>query len=113
MAAPDDEPPPPSLKRAVTPSSSKEGTIPAADVGEGVLRAELRRFGADLRRERSRCRLTQERLAELAELNIRTLQRIEAGEINVLLTTVLRLHRALRCSWERLLPAGEQDAADR
>jgi hypothetical protein len=37
-------------------------------------------------------------------LNIRNLQRIEAGEIDVLLTTALRLRKALGCSLERLLP---------
>lgn len=48
--------------------------------------------------------VTQERLAELVDLNIRTLQRIEAGETNILLTTVLRFQRALGCSWESLMP---------
>jgi len=47
--------------------------------------------------------LTQEKLAELADLNIRTIQKIEAGELNVLITTAIRLQRALKCSWERLL----------
>jgi DNA-binding XRE family transcriptional regulator len=41
--------------------------------------------------------LTQERLAELANLNTRTIQKIEAGNINILLTTVVRLRRALAC----------------
>jgi len=39
--------------------------------------------------------MTQETLAELADLNIRTVQKIEAGEINILLTTFLRLQKAL------------------
>lgn len=66
--------------------------------------AELARFGANLRRERSIKKMTQERLAELTDLNIRTVQRIEAGEVNILITTVIRLQRALECEWERLLP---------
>ena len=49
--------------------------------------------------------ITQERLAELVDLNIRTVQKIEAGEINILLTTVLRFFRVLTCPWERLMPA--------
>lgn len=49
--------------------------------------------------------VTQERLAELADLNIRTLQKIEAGETNILLTTVLRLQRALGCEWSLLMPS--------
>jgi DNA-binding XRE family transcriptional regulator len=48
--------------------------------------------------------LTQEKLAELADLNIRTVQKIEAGELNVLITTAIRLQRALGCVWESLLP---------
>jgi transcriptional regulator with XRE-family HTH domain len=68
------------------------------------LAAELERFGANIRRERNARNLTQEKLAELADLNIRTVQKIEAGELNVLVTTAIRLQRALKCSWERLLP---------
>ena len=67
------------------------------------LAAELDRFGANIRRERNARNLTQEKLAELADLNIRTIQKIEAGELNVLITTAIRLQRALKCSWERLL----------
>jgi DNA-binding XRE family transcriptional regulator len=48
--------------------------------------------------------MTQERLAEIADLNIRTIQKIEAGRLNVLITTAIRLQRALKCPWERLLP---------
>jgi transcriptional regulator with XRE-family HTH domain len=47
--------------------------------------------------------VTQEKLAELADLNIRTLQKIEAGETNILVTTAVRLRRALGCPWEVLL----------
>ena len=63
-------------------------------------------FGANLRRERLRRHLTQERLAELVDLNIRTVQKIEAGHVNILLTTVLRVQNALGCPWERLMPKG-------
>lgn len=48
--------------------------------------------------------MTQERLAELVDLNIRTVQKIEAGELNILLTTILRFHKALGCSWDDLMP---------
>jgi DNA-binding XRE family transcriptional regulator len=48
--------------------------------------------------------MTQERLAELAELNIRSVQKIEAGDINMLVTTAVRIQKALACSWTRLLP---------
>jgi transcriptional regulator with XRE-family HTH domain len=42
-------------------------------------------------------------LAELVDLNIRTLQKIEAADVNILLTTIVRLHKALGCSWDDLL----------
>ena len=68
------------------------------------LAAELDRFGANVRRECVFRNLTQEKLAELADLNIRTVQKIEAGELNVLITTAIRLQRALKCTWDSLLP---------
>jgi len=48
--------------------------------------------------------LTEERHAEKADLNIRTLQKIEAGELNVLITTAARIQRALACPWDKLMP---------
>lgn len=65
---------------------------------------DLSRFGANLRRVRMDLQITQEKLAELVDLNVRTVQKIEAGETNILLTTVLRIQRALRCDWETLMP---------
>ena len=68
-------------------------------------------FGANVRRERMDRLMTQEGLAELVDLNIRTVQKIEAGEINILLTTVLRFFRALNCPWERLMPGKNRPAS--
>jgi transcriptional regulator with XRE-family HTH domain len=65
--------------------------------------AQLKRFGANVRRERMRQGITQEKLGESAELNPRTIQKIEAGDTNILVTTVIRIQRALWCSWENLL----------
>ena len=64
---------------------------------------DIKKFGANVRRERDARNLTQERLAELADLHLRSLQKIEAGEMNLLLTTVLRIKRALKCPWTKLL----------
>ena len=47
--------------------------------------------------------ITQEKLAELVDLNIRTVQKIEAGQTNILLTTAVRIQRALQCTWETLV----------
>ena len=63
----------------------------------------IQALGANLRRERMARGLTQERLAELAELNPRTVQKIEAGTITILVTTLHRLRVALGCDWKRLL----------
>ena len=64
---------------------------------------DIKALGANVRRERIKRNLTQEKLAELADLHLRSLQKIEAGEINLLITTVLRIKRGLKCSWEALL----------
>jgi transcriptional regulator with XRE-family HTH domain len=65
--------------------------------------AQLKTFGRNVRRERMARKLTQERLAELVDLNIRTVQKIEAGHVNLLLTTVRRLKTALGCSWDDVM----------
>jgi DNA-binding XRE family transcriptional regulator len=48
--------------------------------------------------------MTQEKLAELAALNIRTIQKIERGDLNVLVTTMIRIRRSLAAKWDQLLP---------
>ncbi|HEY2951453.1 MAG TPA: helix-turn-helix transcriptional regulator [Verrucomicrobiae bacterium] len=67
-------------------------------------KSQLKKFGANVRRERVAMGLTQQRLAEMVELNIRNLQKIEAAETNVLVTTLVRLRRALGCSADKLVP---------
>lgn len=57
----------------------------------------LKAFGDNLRRERTSRNITQEKLAELADLNIRTVQKIEAGQTNILITTMLRLKDGVGC----------------
>ena len=64
----------------------------------------LKRLGSNIRRERMSRAVTQEKLAEMADLNLRTVQKIEAGQINILITTVVRIQQALSCSWRTLLP---------
>lgn len=68
-----------------------------------LLERQLQSFEANLRRERVARSVTQEQLAELADLNIRTLQKIEAGETNILVTTAARLRSALGCPWDVLM----------
>lgn len=66
--------------------------------------AHLKLFGANVRRERVARGMTQARLAERVDLNIRNLQKIEAGETNVLVTTLVRIRAALKCPADRLVP---------
>ena len=66
----------------------------------------LRTFGANVRRLRSAAGLTQSKLAEAADVELRTFQKFEAGEINLPLTTLYRVRRALGCSWQALLGKG-------
>ena len=68
-----------------------------------LIQKEIKRFGANLRKERIARNVTQEKLAELADLNVRTIQKIEAGQTNILITTAKRLQRALECSWDDLM----------
>lgn len=51
-------------------------------------RAQLQSFGANVRRERTHLGLTQERLAEKVDLHPRTLQKIEAGHVDILLSDI-------------------------
>jgi len=65
--------------------------------------ALLKRFGANVRRERVRRHLTQEQFAEQVGFYPRSIQKIEAGEINVPLATLARVQAALGCDWVELL----------
>ena len=63
----------------------------------------LRTVGDNVRRERKLAKLTQERLAELADLAPRVVQKIEAGQITILVSTLRRLRKAIGCTYEKLL----------
>lgn len=63
----------------------------------------LLKVGANVRRLRSTRHMSQEQLAELVDLNVRNIQRIEAGEITILISTADRLREALKCSWNELM----------
>lgn len=64
---------------------------------------QLKTFGASVRRLRVEQNLTQETLAEKADLNIRTVQKIEAGQTNILITTAARIQKTLACDWNKLM----------
>jgi len=87
----------------VPPKREKAETI-KAPAGQ-----QLKTLGVNVRRERLRRGLTQDRLAEMTELASRNIQRIEAGELNILVTTLSRIQKALKCPWENLLGNHPQD----
>ena len=70
---------------------------------DAKIQAQLKKFGASVRRERIAKGITQEKLAELVDLNLRTIQKIEAAEINILVTTAMRIQKALDCPWGKLM----------
>lgn len=60
-------------------------------------------LGQNVREQRRRAKLTQEKLAGLAELAPRTIQKIEAGRLDILASTLRRLRAALGCRFDDLL----------
>ena len=86
------------MRRCISLQNGR-GSVPARSTEAHFIRT----LGANLRRERTARGLTQERLAELADLNPHTVQKIEAGDITILVTTLQRLRAALGCEWKRLL----------
>jgi len=74
----------------------------------GETKIQLKEFGGNVRRARVFRKITQEELAEKTDLHIRSLQKIEAGQINILLTTLVRLKQGLDCPWHELFPAPRQ-----
>lgn len=60
--------------------------------------------GQRLKEARVGAGLTQEQLAEKAELAPRTVQKIEAGQITILISTLRRLRAAIGCDYLDILP---------
>jgi transcriptional regulator with XRE-family HTH domain len=56
----------------------------------------LRSIAANLRRRRTELKMTQERLAEAADLDLRFLQRVERAQMNLSIGTLAALAKALR-----------------
>jgi transcriptional regulator with XRE-family HTH domain len=75
------------------------------------LQTQLESVAANVRRRRAQLGLTQEALAELAGMDVRFLQRLESGSVNMRLETLLRVAEPLGVTAARLLrpavlPAG-------
>ena len=63
----------------------------------------IRRFGANLRRIRTERGLTQERLAELADVHWTFVGKVERGEVNLSLRNIARFALGLKCKPEDLV----------
>ena len=59
-------------------------------------------FGKNISRLRSAAGLTQEALAEKADISVRYLQFVEAGRYTPTVTVAARIRNALGCSWDEL-----------
>ena len=64
----------------------------------------MRALGRAIKVARTEAGLTQEKLAEKADISTRGLQKIEAGQITILVTTLIRIRRVLGCEFDDLLP---------
>jgi len=62
-----------------------------------------KQFGRNLCRIRTALPMTQETLAEKADISVRYIQKIEAGEPLPSVATLAQLHKALGCSLEDLM----------
>lgn len=62
-----------------------------------------RAFGQNVYRLRNAAKLTQEALAERADISRRHLLSIEAGQKSPKLEVITRLHYGLKCTWDDLM----------
>jgi ribosome-binding protein aMBF1 (putative translation factor) len=66
-----------------------------------IAREALRKtFGAEVRRERTLLRISQDELAARSGLHPRTIAKIEAGEIGIRPETLDQIQRALGCTFK-------------
>ncbi|WP_438483176.1 helix-turn-helix domain-containing protein [Oleiharenicola lentus] len=64
----------------------------------------LKKLGANIRAAREKAGLTQEELAELADIHPRALQKIEGAGTNLQSLTLIRIQAALGCPWDSIIP---------
>jgi transcriptional regulator with XRE-family HTH domain len=62
----------------------------------------LRGLGKNLNRLRMSAELTQEKLAEKADISLRYVQQLEAGQRNPSISTLVRLRKVMGCSFDDL-----------
>ncbi len=65
----------------------------------------IKKFAENVRVERARKKISQEKLAEMANISPEYLSRIEAGKYSPSLVVITNLAKALNVSVETLIPA--------
>lgn len=69
-----------------------------------MISPDMRAVGRAIKAARQTAGLTQEKRAEKSDIAPRVLQKIEAGQITIFVTTLIRIRRALSCDNDNLLP---------
>ena len=74
---------------------------PSLSLPHSIAKDALRKtFGANVRRERTARRISQDELAARCGLNPRTIVKIEAGELGIRPDTLDRIQRAIGCTFK-------------
>ena len=69
----------------------------------GQKRLDRKRLGLSVRQRRTRLSLSQEKLAELADVHRNYVGLVERGEQNISIENLIRLARALKCKASEIL----------
>jgi transcriptional regulator with XRE-family HTH domain len=68
-----------------------------------------KRLGLNIHKLRVEAKLTQNELSDLAEIDRSFIQRIEAGINSPSAEVLVRLRRALKCTWDQLFRGVDDD----
>ena len=69
---------------------------------------DYEKIGQNIRKQRKKCGLSQEQLAELAEISTTHMSHIETGSTKVSLPTLFMLSRALSCTLDEFVSEQEE-----
>jgi transcriptional regulator with XRE-family HTH domain len=68
-----------------------------------------KRLGLNIHKLRVEAQLTQNELSDLAEIDRSFIQRIETGSNSPSAEVLVRLRRALKCTWDQLFQGVDDD----
>jgi transcriptional regulator with XRE-family HTH domain len=81
----------------------------SAPVTEGHYRRIQKQLARNIQRRRKALRFTQEDVAHASGMAVRHYQKLEAGELNVTIRTLVKVAKALRCDVSSLLAEHSQN----